>query len=263
MTNPADNLSEQLSAFMDGELPETEIRFLQRRLEHDVELRDKWARMQTAASCIRGQDWRLARAGLCAQVASATAQPQTLARGSKGPAWRWAMAASVAALAIGFAPRLTQNTQPRPSAPGASQMAVSAEQVLASPASADLVAARPASAFAATSAASYELPMTANSTFTRDRPRASARSNPLPLAAQSPTEFPLADSGEKRSWPRSELIGAASGPGIEAYLVRHNQMLANEGLGGFVPYVDVVASDQPAAVSGQDVSRAGAGADRQ
>ena len=39
----------------------------------------------------------------------------------------------------------------------------------------------------------------------------------------------------------SGLPGAANDPQLEAYLVRHNQMLANGGLGGFVPYVDVVA----------------------
>jgi hypothetical protein len=32
-------------------------------------------------------------------------------------------------------------------------------------------------------------------------------------------------------------------------LVRHNQMIANDGLSGFVPYVDVVATD-PASADG-------------
>lgn len=261
MTNPADNLSEQLSAFMDGELPETEVRFLQRRLEHDVELRAKWARMQIAASCIKGQDWRPVREGLCAQVGAAIEKPQPLPRPGRNQAGRWAMAASVAALAILFAPRLTQNTAPHAATSGRSGL-VATEHVLASPASADLVAAVPTSDAATAVATAYELPAAATSTFSRDNSRTDARSNPLPLDAQSPTEFPLADSGEKRNWPRSELIGAASGPGIEAYLVRHNQMLANEGLGGFVPYVDVVASDQSAAAE-QDVSQPDAGANQQ
>ncbi|MEO7252423.1 MAG: RseA family anti-sigma factor [Arenimonas sp.] len=262
MTNPADNLSEQLSAFMDGELPETEIRFLQRRLEHDLELRAKWARMQTAASCIKGQDWRPVREGLCAQVGAATKEPQQFARPGRNQAGRWAMAASVAALAILFAPRLTQNTPPHAATSGGSTVVSVAQHVLASPASADLVASPAASDFAGAVASGFEPPEAANSTFGRDNPRANARSNPSPLGPQSPTEFPLADTGEKRSWPRSELIGAASGPGIEAYLVRHNQMLANQGLSGFVPYVDVVASDQSATPE-QDVSDADAGANRQ
>ena len=53
-----------------------------------------------------------------------------------------------------------------------------------------------------------------------------------------------------------------SDPSLEAYLVRHNQMLANDGLGGFVPYVDVVARDPASAQdSDQDAPAADAGAD--
>ena len=66
-----------------------------------------------------------------------------------------------------------------------------------------------------------------------------------PAAPDSPTDFPLVDNGEERSWPRSELVAGSSDPAIEAYLVRHNQMMANDGLGGFVPYVDVVSNAQP------------------
>ena len=64
----------------------------------------------------------------------------------------------------------------------------------------------------------------------------------LAAATQSPADFPLTESGASRTWPRAELPGAANDPSIEAYLVRHNQMLANDGLGGFVPYVDVVSN---------------------
>jgi hypothetical protein len=67
-------------------------------------------------------------------------------------------------------------------------------------------------------------------------------SSPLPLHAQSPADFPLLDTGEK-SWPKSGLPAVGNDPQLEAYLVRHNQMLAGDGLGGFVPYVDVVARD--------------------
>jgi hypothetical protein len=44
-------------------------------------------------------------------------------------------------------------------------------------------------------------------------------------------------------------VSASSDPAIEAYLVRHNQMIAADGLGGFVPYVDVVSNGQPAAAA--------------
>ena len=71
--------------------------------------------------------------------------------------------------------------------------------------------------------------------------------NPAAAASDSPTNFPLVETGEQRGWPRSELVNASSDPSIEAYLVRHNQMIAEDGLGGFVPYVDVVSNSQPAA----------------
>jgi hypothetical protein len=85
--------------------------------------------------------------------------------------------------------------------------------------------------------------------FIASNAKASTRESPMPLSAQSPTDFPLVDRGDKRSWPRSDLIGAANDPAIEAYLVRHNQMLANDGLGGFVPYVDVVTTSEQSATA--------------
>lgn len=256
MSNPTDNLSEQLSAFMDGELPEAEARFLQRRLEHDSELRNKWMRLQVAATCMKGQPWRPMSDSLCAQVDAGIAG--TGAAKARHPVWRWAMAASVAALAIVFAPRLIQNTPSESATMAASAGAPAPDHMLASPATADLVALRTADS--TTLAPAPTISKTSPSVdpdFGDGAPEASARTSPLPLSAQSPTDFPLVDSGDKRAWPRSELSGTANDPALEAYLVRHNQMLANDGLGGFVPYVDVVASDQPATApddraSGQD-----------
>jgi len=54
MNESNDSMMEQLSAYMDGELPEAEARFLQRRLEHDQQLRALWSRMQVASTCIQG-----------------------------------------------------------------------------------------------------------------------------------------------------------------------------------------------------------------
>ena len=73
-------------------------------------------------------------------------------------------------------------------------------------------------------------------------PSETVTSSPLSLASDSPTDFPLVDTGDKR-WPRSGLGATGGDPALEAYLVRHNQMLAADALGGFVPYVDVVARD--------------------
>lgn len=262
MINATDNLSEQLSAFMDGELPEAEARFLQRRLEHDSELRNKWMRLQVAATCMKGQPWRPMSDTLCAQVDAGIAG--TGAAKVRHPVWRWGLAASVAALAIVFAPRLIQNTTPESATLAVSAGAPAPDRMLASPASADLVALRTADSSTLASAPAITAPSpSADPDFGGGSPEVSAQTSPLPLSAQSPADFPLVDSGDKRAWPRSELSGTANDPALEAYLVRHNQMLANDGLGGFVPYVDVVASDQPATAPDDRASGQDGGADEQ
>ena len=249
MNNPDETLAEQLSALMDGELSEAQARFLLRRLEHDEELRGKWARLQLASSCMKGHALRPMAADLAPRVAAGLAVATPVR--AKRPLLQWAIAASVAALALALAPRLMPGNAPESTSAVATTTAAPAEHVLASPASADLVAVHSTPSAGTSPVAADNPSVTAsNSDFIKTNPDASAKASPLPLSAQSPTEFPLIDSGDKRSWPRSEVIGGGNDPALEAYLVRHNQMLANDGLGGFVPYVDVVASD-PAADSSE------------
>jgi hypothetical protein len=247
MTEVPDDIAEQLSAYMDGELPEAEARFLLRRLEHDAGLRAAWSRMQLASQCLRGQPCRVLDDGFAERVAEGVAGSQP--RAARRPLLRWAMAASVAALALLMAPKLLPpSPAPEPSTI-AEVPAPAVDHLVATPGSADLVALRAPAAPATPSAASATAPEDAPLLATA---RPSDRESPRPLdnpAVESPTDFPLADNGEARSWPRSEVVGGSSDPAIEAYLVRHNQMLANDGLGGFVPYVDVVANSQPAAAA--------------
>ncbi len=244
MNTSADNFSEQLSAMMDGELPEAETRFLLRRLEHDEELRATWQRMHVAASCLRQLPWIPARAAICIDVEEA-GLAHVSAPAVRRPKMRWAIAASVAALAIALAPGMLKETKAPPTAV-ATVAATALDRTLPSPASADLVAMRAPSAATAARAAAPMPSSERDGDLVAQVPAVSAPSSPLPLSAQSPSDFPLVDTGDKRNWPRSDLIGAASDPALEAYLVRHNQMLASDGLGGFVPYVDVVSSDEPA-----------------
>jgi len=250
---------EQLSAFMDGELPDAEARFLLRRLEHDAELRAAWTRMQLASQCLRSQAWRPVDEGFAGRVAAGIAQAPAQSR--RPAALRWAVAASVLALGLVMAPRLVQSPD-IPASNIADAPAPAAERIVPSPASADLVAlrqpARPAQPAAAANAAprNEDAPLVAAL-------EPSDRASPLPLdgSSESPTQFPLAESAEQRSWPRSELVNASSDPSIEAYLVRHNQMIADDGLGGFVPYVDVVSTGQPtAAEAAADAAAAAAAA---
>ena len=254
MNDPNDTLSEQLSAYIDGELPEAEARFLQRRLEHDAELRAKWARMQVVSTCIKGQPWQPMSEYLSARINAELAQAGRPAR--QRPLLRWAVAASIAALAVIFAPGLVQENDPGSAAVATSTTAP--DHVLASPATADLIALNPSeSAPVPPISVAASAPSSSEHDLIASNPE-SPKASPMPLSAQSPADFPLIDDGGERKWPRSALVGAANDPALEAYLVRHNQMLANDGLGGFVPYVDVVASDQsPTARAAED------GADQQ
>lgn len=232
----AEGLAEQLSAWFDGELPESEARFLQRRLEHDPELRDMYLRMQAASSCLRNQPWRPMDAGLAGRVHAALGDDAAPAAARRTPAWRWAAAASVAALAFLLVPRL--GTEDAPAGAPVAARAEATTNPVPSPAVADLVVPRtavatapaPAMAAAPDRVAALAAPAAAT-----------PAESPLPLSSQSPADFPLADTGNARQWPRSQLVAAGNAPALEAYLVRHNQMMAGDGLGGFVPYVDVVA----------------------
>jgi hypothetical protein len=207
--------------------------------------------MQLASQCLRGQPCQVLDAGFAERVAQNIAG--SAPGGSRRPLLRWAMAASVAALALLMAPKLLPPS-PMPEATIAEVPAPSMERGVPSPGSADLVALRvPASTPAPAAPVAAPSDPEAPALLAATEPSELASPRPLDNpAVDSPADFPLADTGEARRWPRSELVGASSDPAIEAYLVRHNQMLANDGLGGFVPYVDVVANGQPAAAADDD-----------
>jgi len=243
MSQSTHDYAQQLSAFMDGELPDAEARLLLRRMEHDAELRAAWERMQLASHCLRSQAWRPLPDDFADRVAAGIAAAPADAR---RPWLRWAVAASVLAFGLVIAPRMLQSPADAPaSALASAPAAPAAEHIVPSPSSADLVAVRepaPVTPAAAEPTRGPDAPLVA-------AVEPSHRASPLPLdstALQSPTDFPLVDTGEQRKWPRSEVVAGSSDPSIEAYLVRHNQMIAEDGLGGFVPYVDVVSAPQPA-----------------
>jgi anti-sigma factor RsiW len=247
----ADAVGEQLSAMLDGELSADEARFVQRRMANDPALRARWARMQVGAACLRNQPWQPMAPDLADRVAAALAEGPARAPRRLPRVAGWAVAASVAALALAFAPRFGGGDVPTPPA-----VATTARPV-ATLSSADLVASAGDRAPAATVAASNEValaPARPAAPLLGDAPAGATRAGESPLAAnvESPADFPLLQTGGK-SWPRSALAGADA-PALEAYLVRHNQMMANDGLSGFVPYVDVVATDAP----GADGANAGA-----
>lgn len=264
MTEMQMTLAEQLCALMDGELPETQARFLRKRMENDAELRERWSRMHLASWCMKGQPVMPMAPAMSLAVRDAIWDPVAAPGVSRSPMLRWGVAASLAVLALALAPRLLQS--PERNTDAGTEVAVTAQpRLLASPAAADLVAVHSLGAVEAPIGAErvdqgvgVATPLVAS-----NEPRP-APSSPMPLDSESPADFPLADSGDKRNWPRSQVVVGRSDPSLEAYLVRHNQMLANDGLGGYVPYVDVVARDPASARdSDENPAPANAGADRQ
>ena len=106
MSEPAmseDELHEELSAFMDGELDADRARFLQQRLSHDVALRARWERWQLLSSSMRRQAQPLP-SGFADRVARAIDADAASAAPIRSRALRWAggtaLAASLAVASI-------------------------------------------------------------------------------------------------------------------------------------------------------------------
>lgn len=207
--NPHDDtLLQDLSAWMDGELPPDQARFLERRLAADPELRARWERWQFASACLRGQV-ALPSPGLPGAVAAALAGETPVVRRR----WPWVAGLAAAVLAAALLPGLTGSGD----SPG-----------LPSPAPGLAGPDRPAPV----------LPVPGSGPV-----------SPAPVAGEVLAVDPAPVA---RPWPRSPL--APDDRAMEAYLVRHNAMAAGDGLGGFMPYVDVVAHEQavPAAEADAD-----------
>lgn len=236
MTSLDQNTCEQLSAWMDGELSREESLFLERRLQHDEALQAMYTRLQMTSACMKGQSARLMRHTLCASVNQALSE-ESSSRKSRRPLFAWAAAASMAFAAIVFIPSFMQDTATQePKLADTSETTINNDiDPPATFGSADLIGNRQL-AVSTSIIASSSSPATAVTSAENQLP--------IDLAAGvvSPEDFPLIISSAKKSWPRA-VVNANSDPALEAYLVRHNQMMAQDGMGGFVPYVDVVAQD--------------------
>lgn len=234
MTDIDDRLKEQLSAWLDGELPPDEARFLQRRLDNDPALRAQFERWQLASACLRGQPVRLMPAGFAERV-QAGLDPAVPARAR----WPWFASAAAAVLMAALLPGMLA-TDGGSGLPPAAGLASSAAPDAAPSADAALPTGDVPS-LAAAASPDDATPLVAGSSPSPAAfaPVGTAPSSPLP----SVRDFPLADVGAK-PWPRSPVgTGERS---LQAYLVRHNALAAGDGVAGFMPYVDVVTQEAEA-----------------
>lgn len=101
------NNPEQLSAGMDGELRSEELRFLLRRLDHDVALQQRWSSFHVASASLRGELPALASSTFADRVMQAIAVEVAASAMPRGRRSNWlkfsaggAIAASVAVVAL-------------------------------------------------------------------------------------------------------------------------------------------------------------------
>lgn len=275
---------EQLSALMDGALPEDQTRFLLRRLQHDDELAGSWERWRIASDVMRGMaparrlpgdfasrvSLALHGGEVAAEPAAATSRPAWLRRG----AGMGALAAALAVVALMGRPALEDDASPAapaqvaattPAAPLHGQPAPSqpAPQLPTAPAGgSDMLAA---ASMAAAATASVK-------PARRSRPAAAVAATvtaveaSAQIAAVTPAtpdvaapEFRGLPEAEivTRPWPRSILPQYAGSGGLAVGFGDHPRRADN-------PFAPPVFGAPPKLLSGEAAStQAAAGADAQ
>ena len=134
-----DRIREQMSALLDGELPQDEVGLLVRRLERDAALRQAFGHYVLAGEVLRSPGGPLASAGFAAAVSAAIDEAPAQAdrvRPDAHAAGRWwskpAFATAVAATAAIFAVLIVQ-TRVQPPASIAASALRQAQQAFAGP----------------------------------------------------------------------------------------------------------------------------------
>lgn len=111
-TQTNEQIRNEVSAYMDGELSRDSARFLARRLAGDTELRNDWTRWHYVRDCLSGHAVRQLDDSFTARIAAAIANDAAPAVPLGTRVLRWtggvAVAASVALAAIVLAPSALQ-----------------------------------------------------------------------------------------------------------------------------------------------------------
>ncbi len=213
---------EQLSAYIDGELSDSERRFFQKRLAADAGLRAACERAWLASSILKSQPIQLMPAS-CADAVSAKCVGGSQSRGP------WRMVASFAALAVAFGLGLQL-------LPSGRQAPVSLAQTVG-------VSGQPSSASEAPAAVRpADAPLLAVAARKPDPAavKASEAKPVLPDSNENPTGFALNEAVLAKSWPQRDAA-------MQDYLARHNRMAGNAAGNDLISYAELLAEPQSAA----------------
>lgn len=196
MTQP---FEEQLSAFMDGELPRDESRFLLRRAEGDDALAGRWTRYHIARQVLRRQPVLAIRADFSSAIL-AELDAETVQEAARTQWLRWGSGGAIAAAVAVAALMVTKpSTEPEVATPLAATTAPQRATQIAAPAPAQVAAASPALT--------------------------------TPLVPNSPIQTQAASFGSDLSEP------VTYDPRLQSYVIRHYQALGTTSQPDFVPYI--------------------------
>lgn len=214
---------EQLSAFIDGELSDSERRFFQKRLASDAELRAACERAWIASSVLKSHPIHIMPKS-CADDICARCDEHQQSR----PYWRWV--ASFAALAIAFG----LGVQMMPSRNEATTTMAEAVEVTTKQTMDPMLPAPSQKPETGLLASATTLPVNNAS----KNPKAANQAAIEKLDSSNPSEFTLNEAVLAKSWPQRD--GA-----MQEYLIRHNQMAGNSAGNDLISYAELLAEPMP------------------
>lgn len=225
---------EHVSAFIDGELSDSERRFFQKRLCNDAELRAYCERAWIASSVLKSQPFQLMPANSAEQICS---QCDEKAASFKFPL---RLVASFGALALvaGLGLQIMKPSEP------------SIASVVKNPSSV-VVPAEVLTNAPETNNALLDLEQITHVSTTikpiNSSAIPSAKQNIQRVAQDNPSQFELNEATRSKTWP-------ASNQDMDEYLARHNQMIGSNANNGLISYAQILTEETevPAEQAGKD-----------
>jgi negative regulator of sigma E activity len=210
---------EQLSAYIDGELSDSERRFFQKRLSSDVELRAYCERIWIASSVLKSQPFQIMPLNNAESISSKCEHKRNF---NFTP---MRLVASFGALAIvaGIGFQLMKTTEMpstvvQISSPTATTLPVQVAQSTTQTSQNDAVV----------DPNNSQQGVNASSALSVD--------NAQLVAQNDPSQFELNESTRSKSWPRSNQD-------MDEFLVRHNQMVDANSSNGLISYAQILTDE--------------------